>query len=54
MNIVETAIALEEAKQRAEYWLCQWCTHRHNERFLIRYVRALRQCERLTNELGTP
>ena len=54
MSITEIAIALEDAKQRAEYWLCQWAANRNNQRFLFRYVRALRACDRLTNELCQP
>lgn len=51
MSITETALALEDARQRAAYWLCQWTANRRNDRFLLRYVRALRACDRLTNEL---
>jgi hypothetical protein len=58
MSLIETAKELEAAKQRAEYWLQRWCnarTHdRERERFLFRYVRALRACDRLTNDLCTP
>jgi hypothetical protein len=54
MNLIEPAIALEDAKQRAEYWLVRWTADRGNQRFLFRYVCALRACDRLTNDLCTP
>lgn len=53
-HITQTAIALEDARQRADYWLTRWTADRYNERFLIRHVRALRTCDRLTTKLCTP
>jgi hypothetical protein len=54
MNITETAIGFENAKQRAAYWLTRWTEDRRNERFLLRHVRALRACERLRILLKRP
>jgi len=53
-HITKTAIEFEEARQSAAYWLTRWTAERHNERFLMRHVRALRACKRLTAELCTP
>lgn len=53
-SIIEIALALESARQSAEYWLNRWSESRRNPRFLARYIRSLRACDRLTNQLVTP
>lgn len=56
MSLIEVAAQFEAAKQRAEYWHCRWKDEgqRKNDRFMIRWIRALRICERLDKQLRKP
>lgn len=50
-NLSFLAICFEEAKAKAEEAFCRLKTDLKDQRLLLRYVRALRRCERMKSRL---